>query len=145
MPQRMALLAARAAGDLLLMCPRAVLEFAELQPAEGEAAEGEAAEGAAAEGAAAEGAAGGGAEAAGEADAYRHHEALRGPWDRQMRSVFSGAADVRRHAKDRLLLVQARPTLALARPTLALTRPLPVEATVVVRRAVVHTAVGHKA
>ena len=50
-----------------------------------------------------------------------------------MRAAFSGSADVRRHAKDRLLLVQARPTLSLALTlALTLTRPLLVEATVAV-------------
>ena len=34
LPQRMALLAAKAAGELLLLCPRAVLEFAEVEPEE---------------------------------------------------------------------------------------------------------------
>ena len=104
LPQRMALLAAKAAGELLLLCPRAVLEFAEVEPEEEAGVEEEGAEGG---GAAVEG--GGGAARRHEADAYRHHEALRGAWDRQMRQAFSGSEDVRRHVKDRLLLVQAGP------------------------------------
>ena len=47
-----------------------------------------------------------------EGDAPKHHEALPGAWDRQMRAAFSGSGDVRCHAKDRLLLVQAAPTEA---------------------------------
>ena len=98
LPQRMAQLAAKAAGELLLLCPRAVLEFEEVEP------EVEPEVGAGAE---EEGAEGGGAAARRhEADAYRHHEAARGAWDRQMRGAFSGSEDVRRHVKDRLLLVQ---------------------------------------
>ena len=108
LPQRMALLAAKAAGELLLLCPRAVLEFKEVQPVEEEEpGEEEAGE----EEAGAEG--GGAAARRQEADAYRHHEALRGAWDRQMRQAFSGSEDVRRHVKDRLLLVQARHGLRL--------------------------------
>ena len=97
LPQRMAQLAAKAAGELLLLCPRAVLEFEEVEP------EVEPEVGAGAE---EEGAEGGGAAARRHADAYRHHEAARGAWDRQMRGAFSGSEDVRRHVKDRLLLVQ---------------------------------------
>ena len=103
LPQRMAQLAAKAAGELLLLCPRAVLEFEEVEAEVGAGAEEE--EGAGGGGAAVEG--GGAAARRHEAAAYRHHEAVRGAWDRQMRQAFSGSEDVRRHVKDRLLLVQA--------------------------------------
>ena len=97
----MAQLAAKAAGELLLLCPRAVLEFEEVEPEVGAEVEPEVGAGAEEEGAE-----GGGAAARRHADAYRHHEAARGAWDRQMRGAFSGSEDVRRHVKDRLLLVQ---------------------------------------
>ena len=83
--QRMAILAAHATGDLLLLCPRAILGFREEEPEPRPAEEG---------------------------DAPKHHEALPGAWDRQMRAAFGGSGDARRHAKDRLLLVQAAPTEA---------------------------------
>ena len=90
--QRMATLAAQARGDLLLLCPRAILGFREEEPQPRPPDGG-----------------GGGGGGEGEGDAPKHHEALPGAWDRQMRAAFSGSGDVRRHAKDRLLLVQAAP------------------------------------
>ena len=83
----MQLLAARAAGELLLLCPRAILAFDEVDDGDGQERTG------------------------GDDGAARpqHLEPLRGPWDRQMRMAFSGNGDVRRFARDRLLLVQAAP------------------------------------